>query len=165
MLGNLTTLPSLCSICWTSCFCDAMDMDDTNDGEAVPMTKEAVVRALKGDLLSLDGDGVVVNTKSEAYGRWLLLSAKTMESIMAKGVQSVAGAIGTADHSTVRDAVKEEETRRGGGGGDEEETRRGGGGGDEEETQRPGHHAPRNPPPHRARAHLLLWVHVVLSGI
>ena len=83
-----------------------MDMDDTNDGEAVPMTKEAVVHALKGDLLSLDGDGVVVNTKSEAYGKWLLLSAKNMESIMAKGVQSVAGAIGTADHSTVRDAVK-----------------------------------------------------------
>ena len=106
VLGNLTTLPSLCSICWTSCFCDAMDMDDTNDGEAVPMTKEAVVHALKGDLLSLDGDGVVVNTKSEAYGKWLLLSANNMESIMAKGVQSVAGVIGTEDHSTVRDAVK-----------------------------------------------------------
>ena len=57
-----------------------------------------------------------------------------------------------------RRGEEEEETRRGGGGGDEEETRRGGGGGDEEETQRPGHHAPRNPPPHRARAHLLLWV-------
>ena len=83
-----------------------MDMDDTNDGEAVPMTKEAVVHALKGDLLSLDGDGVVVNTKSEAYGKWLLLSANNMESIMAKGVQSVAGVIGTEDHSTVRDAVK-----------------------------------------------------------
>ena len=27
-----------------------MDMDDTNDGEAVPMTKEAVVDALKGEL-------------------------------------------------------------------------------------------------------------------
>ena len=26
-----------------------MDMDDTNDGEAVPMTKEAVVDALKAD--------------------------------------------------------------------------------------------------------------------
>ena len=73
-----------------------MDMDD--DGEAVPMTKEAVVHALKGDLLSLDGDGVVVNTKSEAYGKWLLLSANNMESIMAKGVQSVAGVIGTEDH-------------------------------------------------------------------
>ena len=55
-------------------------MEDT-DGRAVRavalMTKEAVLDALKKKLLRrLDGGGgVVANKNSEAYGKWLLLSA------------------------------------------------------------------------------------------
>ena len=83
-------------------------MEDT-DGRAVravaPMTKEAVLDALKEKLL-LDGGGVVANTNSEAYGKWLLLSATNIESIMRKGVKSVAGVVGMDDYGIVRDAIR-----------------------------------------------------------
>ena len=85
-------------------------MEDT-DGRAVravaPITKEAVLDALKKKLLlQLDGGGVVANRNSEAYGKWLLLSATKIKSIMGNGVESVAGVVGTDDYGIVRDAMR-----------------------------------------------------------
>ena len=109
MLGYLATLLSLVRICCIRCFCGALDMEDT-DGRAVravaPMTKEAVLDALKEKLLLDGGGGVVANENSEAYGKWLLLSARNIESIMSKGVKSVAGVVGTDDYGIVRDAMR-----------------------------------------------------------
>ena len=70
------------------------------------MTKEAVLDALKEKLLLDGGGGVVANENSEAYGKWLLLSARNIESIMSKGVKSVAGVVGTDDYGIVRDAMR-----------------------------------------------------------
>ena len=66
--------------------------------------------------------------------------------------------LGWTDPRVYQEEEKEEEgeTRRRRGEEAEEETRR------RRNAPATTHHAT---PPHRARAHLLLWVHVVLSGI